>query len=369
MSYIIYILFAFICISISIADYFVKSTKIKIVMLVIPLLVFVFLASLRNNSVGLDTQGYASIYTRARSIEPLSSFFKNVFPEYGFYSLVLVFSRFFKFSEIVFRFFYFSFMALCLFFAFWKIDKPVFKLSLFLFLGFFNMSFSGIRQSMSMAIMTLGLSILIFYNFKNIIKYIVYFVLNLIAISFHSSSAIMLLIPLLFLIRINKNNFIFIFPLLLFAPSIIQNLINVASYFTYVHYDNSKANVSITFVLSIVLIIVFYIFVSDNRLSNLIKNKISFINFEFDRLYDSKIILLVFGSCIFTACNIFSLVVPRYAMYFYLGVALFLTKFTNCFTNRYIRFASYVAIVLFFGLFFVYKTPDLGLVPYSFITL
>lgn len=363
-SRLFYILFGLLVVGLAIFDYFLKRKKITQIAFIIVLVVYVIFASIRSSNVGLDTSVYSETYEACKNLNQAKIIIGNNKPEYLFYSLVTLFSGVFNVSEVVFRFFYYSIIATCIFFSFRKLEFSMFAFALFLFLGFFNMSFSGIRQTMSMALMTLAISWLLYpeWNIKK--KIILYYALNIVSIGFHSSSLIMLLVPLIFMIPVTKKNFIFLLPLLLFIPMVIKKGVYLASFYTYVAYGFGTYKISITFILTLMLLIIYYLFVGCPKISDWLNNKLKFLSFDYKGI-DSKNILLVFVSLSFMACNSFSLVLPRYSMYFYLGVSCFVMHFFICFKNIKLKTLSYCAILGIFFIYFIYSVPALGLVPYA----
>lgn len=363
-SRLFYILFGLLVVGFAAFNTYIKNTTVKKASFIGVLVIYVVFASLRSSSVGLDTEAYSITYNLCRNFTQAKTVILNNGPEYLFYGLVTLFSCFFKTSEIVFRFFYYSIIATCLFFSFYKQKNGPFIFALFLFLGFFNMSFSGIRQTMSIAIMTLALNWLLFSNWSTKKRLVLYYTFNIVAVGFHSSSLLMLLIPLVLMIPITKNNSIFLFMLLPFIPMIIKKGVYLASFYTYVYYGFGTYRVSITFILTLLLVCVYYAFVGFPKLSGWLSRKLKFLSFSYDE-GDSKILLLIFMSLSFMACNSFSLVLPRYSMYFYLGVSIFISHFYNCFQNNKVKTISFNIILFAFFTYFIYTTPSLGLVPYS----
>lgn len=363
-SRLFYIIYGAIIVASAIYSFFNKNKIVNKLLLGGILISFVFFACIRSEHVGLDTVAYSKVYSDCSNFETAKNIISRNKPEYLFYLWVTFFSCVLNANEIVFRISYYLLIAICLFFAFHKLKHNLFLFCIFLFLGFFNMSFSGIRQTMSISIMTLALSFYIFSNLPAKKKILIYYLLNLISIGFHSSSILMLFIPLLFLMPIKKESFIYLFPLLIFIPQIIKKGVYFVSFYTYVGYGFGSYRISITFILTLLLVLIYYLFVSSPFISKFLKEKLSFISFSCENI-DLKLVLLVFASLAFMACNYFSLVLPRYSMYFYLGVSIFISYFFKCFKKPKLELISYISILLIFYFYFIYSVPSLGLVPYS----
>lgn len=360
-----YIIFGLIVIGLAFFEYFYKKKKAVNIAFAFVLVVYVLFATLRANSVGLDTDNYSESYYLSRNLDKAKDIISRNKPEYLYYGLATLFSHYLKLPEFYFRLFYYSIIAVCIFFSLINAEHKTFIFAIFLFLGYFIMSFTGVRQSISMAITTLAVSTFLFSKLSKIKKYIFYYVLNIIAIGFHSSALIMLVIPLWLLVPRKKGDFIFALPILIFVPLIIKNGIYLASFYTYVQYGFASYRPSITYILTTLLVIVFYIFAANTKLSNFLNNKFKKIKFSYTDL-DDKIMMIILISLAFLSTNVFSVVVTRYAMYFYLIVAYFIYKFVDCFQDKKLKIVAYSSILTFFFLYFLYSLPPLGLLPYKF---
>lgn len=364
----VYIAVALLFTGASVLEYFfTKKKKLLIVVLIVLLFIFFLLGILKGQSVGLDTHKYTETYIYVGSLNDPLTFIAQKFPEVIFYSFMALFACVFKSPEILFWILEYGTICIFLFFSFIKLDRPIFKLSVFMFMGFFMMSLSGIRQSISIAIGTYA----IIYFIRNIEetsvkKYIIYYILTVLATGIHEASIILAVLPLLFLIKFNKKTFIIWVPLLLFLPSILSRIFSFVSSNINVYYFPYDYNVSITFILTIILLFFVFIVVRDEDFFTNIFKKFNYAQPEFDTKLNSYI-WVVYFSLVFLCTNVFSLVVPRYSMFLYIGTVEIIAMLLGGIKNNYIRLALTFLTVSFFGVYFVVRASTLGIVPYVFM--
>ena len=180
----IYILIAVIFILLSIFQMFVTKKRTNIFLLISALFIFSFFGICKGQNVGLDTAGYSANYINCRNITDVKGFLMANKPEFLFFGIMYIFSNLLGLPEIVFYLFEYSFISFFLFLSFFKKENSVLKLSIMFFIGFFIMSYSGIRQTMAMSIMVFATNILFYSTWNKKRKLITYYALMLFATLF-----------------------------------------------------------------------------------------------------------------------------------------------------------------------------------------
>ncbi|WP_018930678.1 EpsG family protein [Gracilibacillus lacisalsi] len=164
------------------------TTKLFIVIITIQ---FALVNGLRHFTVGIDTIRYE------RKFQSLSSDTISGISEIGYevaQKLFLLFSDNFNFWLLSVAVFVFSLLGLVIY----KYSKNYFiSYLLFIGLGFFNFSFTGIRQTIAI--------ILVLFSFKYILdkKFMKFFIIILIAATFHYAAIIFL--PIYYIAQIRWN--------------------------------------------------------------------------------------------------------------------------------------------------------------------
>ena len=367
MGYIVYIAFVLFAVGLVVCEQLIQNKKIRLVFFIALLFAFVFLGVLKSNSVGTDSAGYSATYLKAKT-SSISEIIRNKKPEFGFYGILYIFSRVLKLPEIFFNAFNFLTIATCLFFSLYKFERKTFVLAIFLFFGFFCMSFSGIRQAVGISIATLAFTIYFKENETLSLptRLIAYYVLCGIAILYHRTAIILLFLPILFAFDIQERTIPFI-PLLmlLFFPTLIGRLtIVIPTFFNKVSYTPSDSRVSLIFIAEVIFLCVVFL-IYETSIGLKFRQKIKITDFNYSEK-DSKFLWLIYVGCLFMCFNTSSQIITRFSMYFYLGIVYFINRVIDTFEKPKLRFALIVGVTLFMGLYFVYSTPELGLVPYAF---
>lgn len=368
MKYIVYIGFALFALAMVLLEAFLKDKKIRFLPFAALLLGFFALAVLKSKTVGTDSYGYSVMYNEAKS-KTFSEVFKENKIEIGFYGLAYLFSAILKVPEILFDIFCFALICGSLLLSFYKNENRTVYLAVFLFVGFFCMSFSGLRQSISISIATLAFTIL--FDDSRTKKYpsklIKYLFLIAIASLFHRSALLLFAVPLLSLIFIDDYAIPY-FPILvlLFSPLMFGRLLILSSLVTKEPSNNAvfDSRISVTLIGEVVFLILFYVLFF-TQIGKKIRAKINVGDFEYAKK-DSNYLLLIYLSCLFVAFNTGSTVITRISMFFFIGPAYYLVKMISTLKNKKMRIAYIGLLTLFLGLYFVYSTPTLGLTPYAF---
>lgn len=245
----IYIAVAFMMIFLEIYNFSKTSRSKEIVekrICVICALVLITLASLRGDSVGTDTLGYINDYFRLDQYsyqELLSRYRDNP----GYYLLSKVFADlgfsvefWFGFVEMVYISAVYSLIS-----RFSK-DKA-FSFLMFLILGCYSFSLSGLKQTLAMGIALWAFVCL--YNNKNI----EYFLLIVLSFFFHKTSVVFLAAFFLMKLKDSKKLFILLtIAFLVFVVAYDQIARRSIIYYDNEHYlsylDESKSYSATTFI-------------------------------------------------------------------------------------------------------------------------
>ena len=368
MKYLFYILFVFVCLCSVCGEIFIKNKKINTLCFFVPLLAFFVLAILRGNSVGIDTSNYRSTYDSMRSMS-FSEAMKGKFPEVGFYGIQYIMSGVIKLPSIAADVFNYLLICVLLSIAFFKSKHRTMMVSLFLFVGFFCMSFSGIRQAISISIITVAFSYYIHTRQSNIfIKLIIYYLLVAVATSFHTAALIAALAPVVFALSFEKYQtpFIPIF-ILLFLPLLLSRVFIVVSDLMAATSSNREitdSRVSITLIAEVIFVAIFY-FLFFTKIGDKIREKIHMGKYEF-KDEDSDYLWLIVLGCFWMSFNQSTTILTRFSMFFYMSIPYFLTQIADTFENKKAKNIFMIVATLLVGLYFVYSTPTLGLTPYVF---
>ena len=205
-------------------------------------------------------------YQSAAKVTDIKTYLLENKPEFLFYGFQLLFSKYLRLPEIFFRCFYFFIILFFDYLTFRNDEKGIFHFSIFLSLGTFIMMFSGVRQSIAMAICAYAIKCFIEkdLSFRTMTKLVLFV---FIACLFHTSAIICLLIPLSKLFSVKRTNFTLLLPFLFFVPLIVGNLITVLSNITYFHYQRTTYRTSFVLLIYIVILILYFLILQNNKIS------------------------------------------------------------------------------------------------------
>jgi hypothetical protein len=165
------------------------------------------LFALKNTSVGIDTApAYLSSFNFMKSGNWNGRF--NITNEPGFWLTMLAFAKM-NTSYYLFQ----SFIYLIVVVPFAIFSAKLVKLPELVALGFycldlFNASASAIRQACAIGIITLGTFFFLFFK-RKYLKFLFFYLCVFVAFTFHKSSIIAIIIPILLSIKQKPNSFIF----------------------------------------------------------------------------------------------------------------------------------------------------------------
>ncbi len=362
--YIVYIAFALFAVGLVTLESFLKNKTIKLVIFLSLLIGYLSLGILKGSSVGLDTANYSHIYESAK----LATFKDYVITdklEYGYYASAYLFSASLKLPEIIFNAFNFLVIGVFLFLTFCHKERKTLYLTLFLFAGFFCMSFSGVRQSVAISICTFAFFFYFESKSKTYVRLLVFYLLVTIAFLYHKSSIVLFIVPLITLIDLEFYQTPFVpLLLLLFFPILLSRIYIIV--ITNINQNSIvfDSRLSLTLVMEVVFIIIMY-FLYNTSLGKRIRDKFNISDLNFGKV-DSRYMWLVYLGCVFMCLNYSSTIATRFSMFFYLGIVYFVVKITDTIQKPAFQRVYIIGISALLGVYFVYSTPVLGLVPYVF---
>lgn len=243
------------------------------------------LAGLRNETVGTDTLNYINYFTQATLYNNFSSYYKNyIGVEIGYLVLNFLVAHL-STSVSVFFIITHTIIVSSIYISAFKLQKylnPTWVMFIFLFMSF-NESLNILRQYIA-----ISLSLLAFSDFITHRSFIRYFIINIIGFTFHHSSIICFIFPIIYLLLDNKPfkkelKKLSIISLCLVSIYILLQKINIpflSDFFSYKYLryvSDGKGEVSSSTVL-IYLYISFIIITTTIRRSNKIFNTLSVIS-------------------------------------------------------------------------------------------
>lgn len=366
MGYLVYIVFGLIASGLTLGeDVFNRNGKKKFsfIFLATLLFIYVLLGSLRGPNVGIDTDGYSANYVSAKSVG-LIEFFKNRSPEYSFYGSMYFFSHILRAPEIVYYFFQYGLNAVCLYFAFRKLEHPCLVTSIFFFVGYMTLSFTAVRQCMAAAVVTLAFSIFWNKHGKAGLKdWIIAYVLIIVAMTFHESAFIALPVPLLFLIPLRRE---YVLVPMLFLPFMFllapQALIFVYQV-TYFYYSPTNSRISYTLV-GMILIFIAFVVVDLYTPTNFLRRHVQ----KQPMSKTLRIATFIFYAyCYMATFNEVQMSLSRFMIHFYSGIAIIAGILVSSIKNKKLSIAASALIVFAASLFSIYASRTIGVIPYEFV--
>ncbi len=361
-NYFVYIVYGLCCIFLCVINTLVRKKWFCISSSVFILLSFFLLLCLRSSSVGLDTIAYIKKYEATKEISNIKEYMWKNKPEFLYYGLLLLFSKYLSLPKIVFDVFNSTIVFISLFFAFKKTKNPVFSLTTFLLWNFFCLSFTAERQFVSIALSTMALSFFIFN--KGCKRWIFYYLLIGTSIMYHASALVMIVCPPLLLMKIKKENILFIFIPIIFMKPFFEGIYSLYSMISKTYYTPTTSRSSIIMYLIIFFMIVFYMVFLRNKNDKLF----GFTNHFFDE-YDYKQnvshILILFLYALFLAWNSANMSISRLSWYFGIGISLILDDITFLSKQKTTKILVECLMLTLLFFYFIYSLPNFGLIPYE----
>jgi hypothetical protein len=210
------------------------------------ILLFLIFA-LKNNSVGIDIQSYATAYS-ANKVAAFTDYSQSLM-DAGFITLLKIFAKANIPFQVFLGFIYFI-ICVCLFYSTLKLS-PSPLLSFFIFTTFiyFNFFISGLRQSLAISLCLVALTILLTKGIDPLWTFL-YFVIVSLATSFHKSAFVFFIPYFLFYARLNEKSLFFFVPLFLltylFGPQIYEAIF-IATHNEYPPFSFGPGKIGLLF--------------------------------------------------------------------------------------------------------------------------
>lgn len=315
----------------------------KITVAIIGLQLFLLL-SLRDQTVGTD------LYTYLKYFESINVYgilpYTNIF-EFGYLLFNRLISLFTSNKQI--------FISIVAFITTISISRFIYKysklpfLSFFLYisLGFYSFTFSGLRQSIAFSILLFSYE---YIKSRNFVKFI--FIVFL-ASTFHTSAIIFILAYFVSNISINSKSILLYFLVSIFFFIFRFRIMSLITKYFYNNYSIYESGAyTILFVMIAVVTFTLLFFARTKK-------------YDDDSVINYNLVLfsLVLVTLASTSSN-----VMRIVNYYYYYIIILIPDVIISFNNRKeILFASYITLVLsFFQYIYLLPKSYLGLIPYQF---
>jgi hypothetical protein len=308
----------------------------------------ILLQSVRKSTVGVDIVTYLMFFKKLIDGSVKDFLFEFYTIEPGFLLFNKAIALFTEDSQI-----FLTIVSACIFIP---IGYVIYKNSLNLYLsiialitlGFFNFTFSGIRQSIAIGIVFLS------FEFIKKRKWIWFVLIVLLASTFHKSALVFLFAYPLYFLKINKKHYLLIVVLIavvsLFKSFFLKFVISTA----FEKYDNSKLLVSTgayTMFFIMLLIYSLSIFLRRKKETSLSSNALS-----------NYMLMSVFIQMAASE----SQVAMRAGYYYFIFVTLLLPEMTRTSKNLNVRKGVNFIVVVLCLAFYYLTTVDSTLNPYLF---
>lgn len=321
--------------------------KYKFSYVFIALLPLFIILGFKGNMVGSDTPNYIRIFENATYFDILGERSMNEQLEIGykvFIHLLTSITSVYQWQFIIVGALVYVSIG---YFVYKHAKDPALAILLFITLGYFQFTLSGIRQTMAMSI------ILFSYEFIKRRNFIKYFIIVIIAALFHKSALFFL--PTYFIACrqfTRKNIFITIMAFSIFFIFSESMLLWSADVFEYNYGIEETDNGYIFFIIVLVITILSLIFNKQIIRSN--KNNVIFLNIN---------IVSFFLWCM----RLISRTVERVSFYFLPATCIILEEFVVSIKNSKYRIAIYFLVFIFSSALFIYRIyNNPSLVPYQF---
>lgn len=317
---------------------------------IISIILFI-VAAFRDVNVGGDLNNYLNVFGYVNdynNIVELTVFSLESGFEIGFVYLCKLISLIYNNEH--FFIFVTTFLSLIGPFIFIKrfSNSAVTSLFIYILLGFYNISFNSVRQSIAISIILLALFFLLTERKKAA------FVCYVIACFIHTSAVFCFIYLVLCKLRINNNVFLRLLIAMVVVVILGQYLINFSIEFVFKKYADNETDMMASGTGYGLLLMYISIF--------------SFVYFMFCRLSDnhkSELIIVLFNALVFallfqTAATTMA-AINRLTLYFYIPVCVLLPNlYSMVKKKKEVNFVYYSFFVLFYIFYCCYPLSDNG---------
>lgn len=331
-----------------------KNDKVNKYTISIFFLIYFLLLALRDLSIGTDLTNYISYYKQFGETRWNALFESKVEPGYVLLCKI-VYSTGANFQTFLAIVAAIEIIPIAVLYKNRTVDS-VLEILLFLNIGIFSMLFSGLRQSIAIALGVAAYSLL---KQRSILSLIWFYLLAIVAVTMHKSAFILFVMPFLYYPKFTKKSLVFIVPILLVIFILKTQIYNYMLKLLpddYSVYKMSKTNGYAMLLLYIIFAIFSFFIVEDNKADN--------------ELYSLRN-FLIFSIAIQSFAPISS-VAMRFNFYYIIFIPLLVSKsmkYSRSNLGTLVSIARYVMITFFFIYFFynAYTSADiLNVFPYKF---
>ncbi len=309
------------------------------------LFLFVFLAA-RSSSVGsTDTLNYCNMMRRAIATDSWRQFYDEEGVETGFQFFTFCLSRIFRGSQfIIFASAFIYVVSICYFIYHNSDDAPL-SLTMYITLGMMTFEMQGMRQSIAMSVCLFA------YEFAKHKKFMKFLLLVLLAMQFHQTAVVFIIIYFLINLKFTIPNLVLIFMGSFSAVFFADKIIGVANNVFDMEYKNTvdEGGAIATLIYIIIIITAFWF---NKRLQ-----------------YNGNATKLLYVAILGGVCYILryfgALASERISFYFIFSLLALLPNTLKSLQIEESSFVRTLVIILSIALF-VYRLQGSDLIPYSF---
>lgn len=325
------------------------NQKIKTKYLVLAGLVLFLMVGLRNPGNGSgDTQFYCDFW-RSTAKVPLSGliqYLKNTDLEYGFQLCVWLLAKLFKNQQwiLIFSGAFFA-VSVCRF-AQKNCKDVVLALTVFNCLGLFNFMVQGMRQAVAMCICLWAIE----QCKKN--RFIPFFLLVVLAATFHASAVVFALVYLLGKLSLNLKGYLLVAAGVIASALLLSRLFQIVNFFIDDHYEIGKGADSggLVAIAIHLAVLVFGLLFRDKE----------------DPHYALFVYMVFVSAVMLIMRNTVSSIVERMSYYFAFGEMAVISNSVSALKSKDTKILTGVLITLLCIGVAVYKASYSILIPYRF---
>ena len=326
-------------------DIDVDKTQKRNYLIFVGLFLFVFLGARSSLLGSTDTLNYCNMMRKAIGSGSWRQFYDEDGVETGFQFFTFCLSRIFRGSQfIIFASAFIYVVSICYFIYHNSDDAPL-SLTMYITLGMMTFEMQGMRQSIAMSVCLFA------YEFAKHKKFMKFLLLVLLAMQFHQTAVVFIIIYFLINLKFTIPNLVLIFMGSFLAVFFAEKIIGVANNVFDMEYNNTVDEGG-TIATLIYLIIIITTFWFNKRLQ-----------------YNGNATKLLYVAILGGVCYILryfgALASERISFYFIFSLLALLPNTLKSLQIEESSFVRTLVIILSIGLF-VYRLQGSDFIPYSF---
>lgn len=306
---------------------------------------FLFLA-LRNKIIGsTDTINYYNMMHSAIVSDTWGEYFRDDFVETGFQFFTFCLSRIFKDPQWIIVISSFIYVVSICYFIYYNSDDAPVSMVMYVTLGLMTFEMQGMRQAIAMSICLFA------YEFAKHKKFVKFLLLVLLAMQFHQTAVVFVIIYFLINLKYNIPNLLLIFTGGILAVILADKIVSIANDVFDKNYTSivDSGGFIATFIYIIVIITAF-----------LFNKKLHDNHNEAKLLY-----VAILGAVCYILRYFGAQAAERISFYFMFSQNALLPSNIRQFEAKDAYLIRIIVIFLSIALF-VYRLYDSNLIPYSF---